>query len=172
MANKLDQFIINAPQVGTIELISYRKERKGDVLIAEQVDISEERGIVNDHYGKKGNRQVTLIQKEHHQVVASMLGKDEIDPTLTRRNIVISGLNLRALIGKRFQLGSEVIQHNERKNSELFNEPRYGIIASKKIGKNLILPPCKSSHLMLPALSFGIMAKRRCVFIKEKLIMD
>ena len=109
MANKLDQFIIDAPQVGTIELISYRKERKGDVLIADQVDITEERGIVNDHYGKKGNRQVTLIQKEHLQVVASILGKNEIDPKLTRRNIVVSGINLRALIGKRFQLGSGVV---------------------------------------------------------------
>ena len=38
--------------------------------------------------------------------------------------------------GKCFKLSSVVIQHNERKNSELFNEPRYGIIASKKIGNS------------------------------------
>lgn len=109
MANKLDQFIVEAPQVGTIELITYRKERKGEVLTSKSAEISVERGIAQDHYGKKGNRQVTLIQKEHLDVVAQFLGKEKIDPKLTRRNILISGINLRALIGKQFQLGQDVI---------------------------------------------------------------
>ena len=38
-----------------------------------------------------------------------MLGKSEIDPRLTRRNIVVSGINLLAFKELKFQLGKEVI---------------------------------------------------------------
>ena len=47
--------------------------------------------------------------KEHLKVVASILGKDEVDPLLTRRNIVISGVNLLAFKNMQFQIGKDVI---------------------------------------------------------------
>ena len=65
MANKLEQFILDAPQKGKVEFISYRKEHKGEVLSARKVNILKESGIAGDHYGKLGNRMVTNIQKEH-----------------------------------------------------------------------------------------------------------
>jgi MOSC domain-containing protein YiiM len=97
MANKLDQFILDAPQKGKVEFISYRKEHKGEVLSANKVNILKESGIV------------TIIQKEHLEVIAKILDRDQIDPKLTRRNIVVSGFNLRALIGHKFRIGKSAI---------------------------------------------------------------
>ncbi len=39
-------------------------------------------------------RQVTLIQAEHLALLAEWLRRDEIDPTVLRRNLVVRGLNL------------------------------------------------------------------------------
>ena len=74
------------------------------------VKISVEKGLEGDHYkGSSRKRQVTLIQAEHLQTVASILKKDKIDPLLTRRNIVVSGINLIALKNMKFQIGNDVI---------------------------------------------------------------
>jgi MOSC domain-containing protein YiiM len=71
-------------------------------------------GGLTDDRSNKGNpeskRQVTLIQQEHLQAVASFLGKERIDPALTRRNIVVEGINLNALKGKQFQLGEAILE--------------------------------------------------------------
>ena len=55
-------------------------------------------------------RQVTLIQQEHLQVVANILGKSEIDPGWIRRNLVVSGINLLSLKHQSFQIGEAVLQ--------------------------------------------------------------
>lgn len=109
MGNKLDQFVLNAPQKGKVEFISYRKKHKGEVLTADKVNILKSSGIEGDHYGKEGNRMVTIIQKEHLDIIARILNKESIDPKLTRRNIVVSGFNLKALIGHKFRIGSSVL---------------------------------------------------------------
>lgn len=57
-----------------------------------------------------GKRQITLIQEEHLQAVASFLGKDTIDPALIRRNIVVKGINLNALKGKQFKIGEAILE--------------------------------------------------------------
>jgi MOSC domain-containing protein YiiM len=68
-------------------------------------------GLVGDRYcGGSGNRQVTLIQAEHLAAIAAYLGRADLPPDLLRRNIVVRGLNLLALQGQRFQLGSAVLQ--------------------------------------------------------------
>jgi MOSC domain-containing protein YiiM len=41
--------------------------------------------------------QVTLIQAEHVAAIASYLGRDTVEPTLLRRNVMIQGVNLLAL---------------------------------------------------------------------------
>jgi MOSC domain-containing protein YiiM len=109
MGNKLTQFILDTPQKGKVEFLSYRKEHKGAVITADKVNILEESGIEGDHYGKKGKRMVTIIQKEHLEAIAKILKKDNIDPKLTRRNIVVSGFNLKSLIGHKFRLGKSAV---------------------------------------------------------------
>ena len=74
------------------------------------VQITTDSAIQGDHYNKKdGNRMVTLIQQEHLDTVANILKIDSVDPKLTRRNIVVSGINLLALHNRQFQIGEDVI---------------------------------------------------------------
>jgi MOSC domain-containing protein YiiM len=70
-------------------------------------------GLTGDR-ANKGNpeskRQVTMIQYEHLEAVASFLEKETIDPALVRRNIVVKGLNLNALKGQQFIVGEAVLE--------------------------------------------------------------
>lgn len=68
--------------------------------------------MLGDRYsGNSGNRAVTLIQSEHLPAIASFLGESQIDPGLLRRNIVVSGINLLALKGNCFRMGTALLQY-------------------------------------------------------------
>jgi MOSC domain-containing protein YiiM len=97
---------------GTVRYIGIRKERRFPVTRLEAVNAIEGKGLEGDRYKSKGARQVTLIQEEGLKAVASFLKKDFIDPDLVRRNIVVSGLNLLALKGKRFRIGSALLEYS------------------------------------------------------------
>lgn len=98
-------------QTGRVVAISVRPERLKPPLCTESVQAIENKGLQGDR-SKGGNRQVTLIQKEHTQAVASFLGKAEVDFTLTRRNILVEGINLLSLKGKSFQIGEAVFEYS------------------------------------------------------------
>ena len=99
------------PQTGRVEWIGIRTERRGAVQPLEEVTASQAAGLEGDHYaGKNGNRQATLIQSEHLDVMASILKKEKIDPVLARRNIVVSGINLLAFADQQFQIGGAVME--------------------------------------------------------------
>ncbi|GJM36023.1 MAG: molybdenum cofactor sulfurase [Saprospiraceae bacterium] len=99
------------PQVGKIDWIGIRPKRRAELLEVNEVQIDEKQGLQGDHYSSSSTkRQVTLIQAEHLQGVASMLGVDKIDPGLTRRNIVVSGINLLALKDRQFNIGEVVLE--------------------------------------------------------------
>ncbi|MEM8907153.1 MAG: MOSC domain-containing protein [Bacteroidota bacterium] len=98
------------PQVGRIEWIGLRPKKRAPLMGVDSVDVNAELGLVGDHYkGQSKKRQVTLIQAEYLDVVASILGKATIDPSLTRRNIVVKGINLIALKDRHVQIGDQVI---------------------------------------------------------------
>ena len=98
------------PQIGTVRWIGLRPEKKADLIEVENVNVNLDNGLQGDHYkGTSGKRQVTLIQKEHLDAVASILKKERINPSLTRRNIVISGINLQALKEQQFSIGNQVV---------------------------------------------------------------
>lgn len=98
------------PQTGTLEWIGLRPGRREAVVPVTEATVVAGEGLEGDHYSKKGgNRQVTLIQAEHLRGVAGMLHREEVDPSLTRRNLLITGLNLLALKNARFQIGESVI---------------------------------------------------------------
>ena len=100
------------PQTGKVVWIGVRPKSREAVVPVRSVLVSKEKGLEGDHYaGKPGSkRQVTLIQEEHLSTVASILKVGSIDPTLTRRNIVVSGINLIALKNQLFKVGKVILQ--------------------------------------------------------------
>lgn len=98
------------PQIGSIEWIGIRSKRRAPLTEVEEAVIDITSGLQGDHYsGRNTKRQITLIQSEYLDAVGAILKIKKIDPQLTRRNIVVSGINLNALKGQQFRIGSEVI---------------------------------------------------------------
>lgn len=108
MARLLDTL----PQQGSVVWIGLRPAQRSSLQTVHKVKAAAGSGLEGDHYSgnPESKRQVTLINQEHIQAVASMLGKDEIDPGLLRRNIVVKGINLQALKDKTFQIGKAVLE--------------------------------------------------------------
>ena len=107
----MSELLKTLPQTGQVDWIGIRPKRNAELEVLTRAEITEEDGLVRDRYSKKrGKRQVTLIQAEHLGAVGSMLGQPTaINPQLTRRNLVVSGINLNALKDQQFRIGSEVI---------------------------------------------------------------
>ena len=100
--------LLNGPmRPGRVVWIGIRPERRGAVVAVDAAELVAGRGIMGDHYksSSDGPRQVTLIQREHLQAIASFLGVEQVDPAALRRNIVVEGVNLLALKDRRIRIG-------------------------------------------------------------------
>lgn len=97
---------------GRVEWIGLRPRRCAPVVCVEQVEALADRGLQGDRRAEKngGERQVTLIQHEHLAVIAALLGRQDVDPALLRRNLVVSGVNLHALQGARLRIGAALLE--------------------------------------------------------------
>ena len=107
------QILLNTlPQVGCVEWIGLRPSKDEAMIAVDEVQINMDKGLEGDRFsGRSGNpRQVTLIQKEHLQVIASCLNLESVSPALLRRNIVVSGINLLALKDKIFRIGNATLE--------------------------------------------------------------
>ncbi|MFK7992863.1 MAG: MOSC domain-containing protein [Granulosicoccus sp.] len=107
----ISELLSTLPQQGIVEWIGLRPARREPLQSAIQVQLTVDSGLVGDRYaGRSRKRQVTLLQYEHLNVIASMLHRDNVDPALLRRNLCVSGINLLALKGKRFTVGTAVLE--------------------------------------------------------------
>ena len=90
------QYLRSSPQQGKVEWIGIRPKRLLEVNSVNEVQADPDTGLEGAHFKKSstGKRQVTLLQQEHLDVVARILGKKEIAPELLRRKIVVSGSKL------------------------------------------------------------------------------
>ena len=102
----------SVPQVGRVEWIGAAAERRAEIQPLQEATIALNFGLKDDHHARSGksHRQVTLIQREHLDVVAKLLGREAVDPAELRRNIVVSGVNLLSLKQAKFQIGDVVLQ--------------------------------------------------------------
>ena len=101
------------PKPGRVANLFVRPARVEAVRVLDTVIALTDVGLEGDHYQNHGgSRQVTLIQAEHLEVLASLLGLNKIAPELTRRNIVVRGMNLLSLKGKRFQVGQALLEYS------------------------------------------------------------
>ena len=107
------------PHPGTLQAIYLRPARRVAAMAPASALAIAGRGLEGDRASAGtaigGKRQVTLIQAEHLPAVAAFLRRDEVDPALLRRNLLVAGLNLQAAKGLfadqplRLFIGAEVV---------------------------------------------------------------
>ncbi len=112
MPFELQELLSTLPRPGRVEWLGVRPARREPVVVVDSVEAREGRGLTGDRFrgGASSKRQVTLIQAEHLAVIAQLLGRERVDPSLLRRNIVVSGINLLALNGAQFTIGGALLE--------------------------------------------------------------
>lgn len=100
------------PQTGRLEWIGVRPARGEPMHSLSEAGVTIGNGLEGDRFSGRpeSKRQITLIQAEHLPVIGSLLHRETPEPELLRRNLVVSGLNLLALKGRRFQMGDVVLE--------------------------------------------------------------
>jgi MOSC domain-containing protein YiiM len=109
--SELGKLMATLPRAGRVEWIGLRPKRDVSMDEVAQVRAETGAGLAGDRYaGGSGKRGVTLIQAEHLPVIAALSGHDHVEPATLRRNLVISGLPLVALKGRRFRVGDVLLE--------------------------------------------------------------
>ena len=109
--NALAKLTSQFPRAGKVEWIGLRPKRDVPMQEVNEVDAIAGKGLQGDRYASgSGKRGITLIQAEHLPVIAALCGYGKISPATLRRNIVVSGIPLVALIGKKFRIGEVVLE--------------------------------------------------------------
>lgn len=111
----LQELIAEVPQQGSVRWIGVRPQSRSPMIELDAVEARLEAGLTGDHArpGVRNARQVTLIQWEHLAVINSLMGRPDdqpVRPQDLRRNIVVSGINLFSLKGRRFRIGQAVFE--------------------------------------------------------------
>ena len=112
--SELGRLFWQFPRAGRVQWIGLRPAR--DVLMQQVDTVAAEAGggLVGDRYKSgSGKRGVTLIQAEHLPVIAALAGHEHVAPDTLRRNLVVSGIPLVALKGRRFRVGGLVLEGTE-----------------------------------------------------------
>lgn len=113
-ANSPLQKLMNTmPQQGRVNWIGIRPKRKAPLQSLNEVEAITLKGLAGDHYSGSATskRQVTLIQKEHLDLVSSVMQLPDLTPGIIRRNIVIEGINLHAFKDRRFWVGNVLLEY-------------------------------------------------------------
>ncbi len=107
----LGRLMATLPRPGRVEWIGLRPARAVPMREVAQALAEAGKGLAGDRYqGGSGKRGITLIQAEHLPAIAALAGLPAVAPATLRRNIVVSGLPLLALKGRRFRLGEAVLE--------------------------------------------------------------
>ena len=108
----IDKLCRNLPP-GRVEWIGVRPARKAEMIEVNSVNAVEGFGLEGDHRVKKTRgsaRQVTIVSSEFIAQITAHLQKEDIHPSLLRRNIVVSGMNLNALRYQQFKIGQAIFE--------------------------------------------------------------
>lgn len=104
---------LGPPGTGTVEVIAVAAEAEGPMTVVPSAEALAGRGLVGDRYERgegtfsdpngRGN-DLTLVEAEALEELAAARGI-ELAPEEARRNLVVRGVALDGLIGKRFRVG-------------------------------------------------------------------
>jgi MOSC domain-containing protein YiiM len=109
--SELGRLFAQFPRAGRVQWIGLRPAREVRMQAVDAVDAETGGGLVGDRYaGGSGKRGVTLIQAEHLPVIAALSGHGAIEPATLRRNLVVAGIPLAALKGRRFRIGGVLLE--------------------------------------------------------------
>ena len=109
--SELGKLMATLPRAGRVEWIGLRPQRDVPMDEVDHAIAESGAGLVGDRYaGGSGKRGVTLIQAEHLPAIAALSGHAAVAPAILRRNLVVSGLPLVALKGRRFRIGEVLLE--------------------------------------------------------------
>ena len=107
----LGALMATLPRAGQVQWIGLRPARDVPMVEVGQAQVVAGKGLVGDRYGSgSGKRGITLIQAEHLPAIAALAGRGLVPPAVLRRNLVVSGIALVALKGRRFRIGQAVFE--------------------------------------------------------------
>ena len=103
--------LLGAPlRPGIVHWIGLRPARRAPMRAAAEAMLDPATGLIGDRYaGSGGMRQVTLMQFEHLGAIGAWLGRDAVAPEQLRRNLVVAGINLLALVGRHVRIGDALL---------------------------------------------------------------
>ncbi len=109
----LQKLMDTMPQQGEVNWIGIRPKRRAPLQSLQQVEALTLKGLAGDHFSGSATskRQVTLIQQEHLDLIASVMRLPNLTPGMLRRNIVVSGINLLALKDRKFWVGDVLLEY-------------------------------------------------------------
>jgi len=97
---------------GRLVWIGLRPGQGQPMQVVSRVNVLGGRGLEGDRkaFRSGGERQVTLFQHEHLAVLASLMGREAVEPEAMRRNLAVSGINVLALRARRFAIGAQLFE--------------------------------------------------------------
>ena len=96
---------MHSTQTGRIDGILVRPKRTQTPVVVQHWDVLS----TQDHGKSSSKRAITLIQKEHFEVISALAGHT-VTWEKTRRNLLVSNINLLSLIGHRFRVGEVLLE--------------------------------------------------------------
>ncbi len=111
--SELYRLMSQFPRGGRVDWIGLRPARAVALASVAAGDAVAGPGLVGDRYMKasgSGKRGITLIQAEHLPAIAALVGRDAVPPALLRRNVVVAGIPLIALKGRKFRIGDVLLE--------------------------------------------------------------
>jgi len=90
----LQKLMNTMPQQGLVTWIGIRPQRRAPLLSLNEAKAITLKGLAGDHFSGSASskRQITLIQQEHLDLIASVMQLAHLTPGMLRRNVVVKGI--------------------------------------------------------------------------------
>ncbi len=109
--SELHRLMTAFPRAGRLRWIGLRPARDVPMREVETAVATAGAGLAGDRYASaSGKRGITLLQAEHLPVIAALSGHAAIEPARLRRNLLVEGIPLIALKGRRFRIGDVICE--------------------------------------------------------------
>ena len=93
---------------GTVLALALRPMKSQAIVLQNTIEMSPDEGVIGDH-GVSLRRQVSLLDESAWNAACVEAGTD-LDWTTRRSNVLVSNLNLQALVGSQIHLGSALVE--------------------------------------------------------------